>query len=275
MPRRPLVASLWLALFAFGSVSSEGAGTLFLSRCTGNCLYNGGANSACNNTSILFSGATALTPYSGSDDDWNGLLGCVRSVLDSFDVEVTDVDPGCANQWEIPVAGLAEQAGFPNGVLGVAPTVCTAVPNNIALVFANEPAHLFLPMLCNTVVHEFAHLIGVEHEALVRDPMSYVFDCFVKRFTPVDSPCGTGPGDVHSCFCSGALQSSSGLLTERLGAAPGLLFRDGFERIPMAEESEDSTCHWDLALGEETPFAASSPVTPFCATDHSKLLLKP
>lgn len=270
----------WLVLpgllLALSASRAQGAGTLFLNRCVGNCLYQAGQNSACNNTSAILSGPRTLSAYAGTDGDWADLLACVRSVLDPFDVAVTDVDPGCANQWEIPVAGTNEQGGFSPSTLGVAPAVCSAIPNNVAFAFANEAEHLFIPMLCNTVVHEFAHLIGVEHETLPKDPMSYVFSCFVKRFSTIESACGTFPGDEEPCFCTGALQSSFTLLHDRLNPAAGLLFGDAFESLAV-EGVSGSTCHWDSVLGEEEPsfIADSATVAPFCATDHSVLRRRP
>ena len=259
-------------LVVLAAPPARGAGTLFLSRCVGGCSYSGALdNSACLNKSSLISGTRSLSAYSGSDGDWADLLACVRSVLDSFDVEVTDVDPGCGNQWEIPVAGTASQVGFPDGVLGVAPFGdCQVHPNNVAFVFANAPEHANVSELCWTVVHEFAHLIAIDHEVLERDPMSYFEGCFVKRFSPVASPCGTGPGNPQPCFCTAGTQSSFDLLTERLGKAPGLLFSDTFETVqaegdPIAGES----CHWDSVLGEELPppFARAAGPATWCATD--------
>jgi hypothetical protein len=195
-------------------------------------------------------------------DEWNTLVACVQSVLDPYDIVVTDVQPASCSPvyWEVAVAGTPGQLGFPDGVLGVAPFAenCAVIMGAPAFAFAN--VHNDMYRLCWTVAQEFAHVIGLDHELLQRDPMTYFEGCLVKRFAEESVACGESTPRV--CCDGAATQSSAGKLRARLGTAPGLLFPDSFEEWdPLTDDYLGSTCHWDGVedgapeLAGEAPFA--------------------
>src|SRR5690606_38777936 len=82
---------------------------------------------------------TTLTPWPHGEAAWNNLVACVREMYAPFDIDVTDVDPGTANHFEVMIAGVPEAFGFPRDVGGVAPFIACdgQIPNNvISFVFA-------------------------------------------------------------------------------------------------------------------------------------------
>jgi hypothetical protein len=240
--RRLLVPALLLAAEAAGA-----AGTLHLDRCVGNCTYVQGPESSCSNRTQIVTGSRMLTEFEHGDAAWELLVACVESVLDPYDIEVTASDPGCAvPHWEVAVAGTPSEFGLGPDVSGIAPWTCGVIPNAPAFAFANS--HSDMLDLCQAVTHEFAHLLGADHLFLVRDPMTYLDGCLVKRFAAAGGACGEfGP---RTCCTGAPTQSSDAILRAVLGQRPGgLIFPDSFEAWDGTTES-GSTCHWDEVLGE-------------------------
>lgn len=248
------VSSAILTLqLAFDLPPLAAAGTVYLERCLGDCVYVGGPDSSCLNRSSLFSGNRQIEEFVHGDTAWNQLVACVESVLDPYEITVTTVDPECATHWEVVVAGTPDSIGQPDGTTGVAPYTCAVIPNAPAFAFAN--AHSDMLDLCATVVHELAHLLGADHELLVRDPMTYLPGCLVRRFSAMEASCGES---VPRNCCAGfgaPTQSSDAILRSVLGSrSGGLIFPDTFEEWLAAEQTTaGSTCHWDAVVGEELP----------------------
>ena len=243
------LASLTGILEGLGGTPANAAGILFLDRCVDTCTYHQGFDSSINNTSSIISGTRILTAFSHGDAAWAEHLACVQATFAPYDITVTDVDPGAVAHWEVPVAGTPAQAGFPSGTGGVSPFTCGVINNGVAFSFAN--IHSNMKELCWTTAHESVHLFGLDHEALARDPMTYITGCLEKRFTPEDAPCGELV--PSACICGGTTQNSDAMIANVVGRAPAgapLLLndlsasQDGFDEI-------GSTCQWTAVVGEE------------------------
>jgi len=250
-------APVGLALLAAGIAEPavHAAGTLYLERCVGNCIYQSGPDNSCLNRSSIVSGIRMITEFEHGDTAWQEVVACVQSTLAPFDITVIDVAPACAGPfWEIAVAGEPEEIGQPSTVAGVAPFSCGVIPNAPGFAFAN--IHSDMLALCWTVVHEFAHLLGADHELRASDPMTYLTGCLPKRFAAAAAECGEG---VPRACCGGpATQVSSEVVRAAVGdRAGGPIFPGAFEAWSEITQSlEGSTCHWDTAEGLE-PFELS------------------
>lgn len=244
-------ATVIAALLA-GLTASAGqaAGTLYLERCAGTCVYHGGPNNSCNNVSSIVSGIRTITAFEHGDDAWQQVTACVQATLAPFDITVTDVDPGCAAPfWEIVVAGTPNEIGQPPGTAGVAPFSCGVIPNAPAFAFAG--VHTDMLALCWTVTHEFTHLLGADHQLHAGDPMTYLPGCLPKRFAAAAADCGEG--SPRSCCTGAATQVSSEIVRAAISdRSGGPLFGDPFEVWnEVAQSVEGSTCHWDSGEGVE------------------------
>lgn len=232
--------------------AADAAGLLHLERCVGNCVYQGGPNNSCTNRSSIIAGTRTITPFDHGDAAWQQVVACVQVALAPFDITVTDVDPGCTGPfWEIAVAGIPEEIGQPSNVAGVAPFTCGIIPNAPGFAFAN--VHTDMLALCWTVTHEFAHLLGADHELRASDPMTYLAGCLPKKFAAAASECGEGT--PRPCCGGPSTQVSSAIVRAAVGDRPGgPIFADAFEAWNESTQSfEGSTCFWDSAEGVE-PF---------------------
>ncbi|MDQ1346809.1 MAG: hypothetical protein QG573_178 [Acidobacteriota bacterium] len=248
-----------------GGTPANAAGILFLD--------HQGFDSSINNTSSIIGGTRTLLPFDHGDAAWAEHLACVQATFAPYDITVTDVDPGAVAHWEVPVAGTPTQAGFPSGTAGVSPFTCGVINNGVAFSFAN--IHANMKELCWTTAQESVHLFGLDHEALARDPMTYITGCLEKRFAPEEAPCGEFV--PRACACGGATQNSDAMIANVVGRAPAgaplmlnnlSVSQDGFDEI-------GSTCQWTAVVGEESAQSPES-ATPagrelICGTE-SRLL---
>ena len=249
-PRRPPIpAALALLALALPAASPlPAAGTLFLERCAGGCTYIPGFDNSCLNRTSVASSTSNLSAFEHGDAAWQQLVACVESALDPYDVTITEIDPGCGTpHWEVAIAGTPGQLGMGSGVGGVSPFSCGVIFNAPAFAFANVYSDML--DLCWTVVHEFAHLLGADHELLQRDPMTYLAGCLVKRFA--DAPADCGEDAPRDCCTGSSTQSSDAIVRNALGQRPGgLIFPDAFEAWdPAGQTFAGSTCHWDQVVG--------------------------
>lgn len=244
-----------LLVAGLATPAADAAGMVFLERCVGNCVYQAGPDNSCTNRSSILSGLRTISPFDHGDEAWQQLVACVQGSLAPFDITVTDVDPGCPGPfWEMVVAGSPEEIGQPSNVAGVAPFTCGVIPNAPGFAFANT--HIDMLALCWTVTHEFAHLLGADHQLRASDPMTYLTGCLPKRFAAAAAECGDG---VPRLCCGGpATQVSSEIVRAAVGdRAGGPIFPGGFEAWSESTQSlEGSTCHWDTVEGLEA-FALS------------------
>src|SRR5690606_35299898 len=98
--------------------------TLYLNPCLpGGCTLSPGSDDSRTDKSSIASEPTTLTAWPHGQTAWNNLVQCVKDMYAPFDIDVTDVDPGTANHFEVMVAGTPQAFGFPNGVGGVAPFI--------------------------------------------------------------------------------------------------------------------------------------------------------
>jgi hypothetical protein len=188
--------------------------TIFLNRHGG--VYSYGADDAWNNRASVVGSKATVAPYEKGDAAWAKLVACVRDELSRWDVVVTDANPGQVVHIEAVVGGGPQALGVGSGVGGLAPMspTCAVVENAVVFVFSKQFADLTAE--CEMVTHELGHALGLDHEYLCEDPMTYLDGCGHKQFQDTAAPCGESV--ARSCQC-GAKQSSVQHLTQVLGLA--------------------------------------------------------
>jgi hypothetical protein len=231
---------------AFGESEdgSPGAGlaattrrTVFLNRWGG--TYEPGRNNSSEGRSSLVQQTTGIPPFPGSDESWLEVAQCVRERFARFDVEITEDDPGARPHIEAVVGGHPCQLGLGDRVRGVAPLAgnCSVVERAVVYTFAHNIEVGDPLMACDVTVHEIGHALGLDHEYLCDDPMTYL-SCGHRSFQDVDASCGTT--EPRACAC-GERQNSAKHLYGVLGQNP-----DGDREAPEVEVLSP-------AAGEERP----------------------
>jgi len=155
---------------------------IFLNRCANGCTVKSGTTDSRTDTSAIVSGSHVLTKFTYGDATWNSLVACVRDVFSPFNVQVTDVDPGSANHFEIMIGGNPTDIGFSNNVGGVSGNGCgdTYIPNALVFDFADvwsssstTCSSSCLEDMCSTAAQEIGHSFGMDHSHNSADPMTY------------------------------------------------------------------------------------------------------
>jgi hypothetical protein len=186
----------------------------------GGTYYSGYDDSSANVSSIPYS-TSQLSAWSYGDASWAQVMACTRAMFSRFDVEITDVDPGDVPHIESAVGGTPGQVGMGSGVGGVAPmnTDCSVVETAIVFTFAgvygDDPQSI-----CETVAQEVSHALGLDHEYLCEDPMTYLYGCGEKTFQDADVACGEY--SARQCMCGDSTQNSVQTLLAVLGAADAI-----------------------------------------------------
>jgi hypothetical protein len=188
--------------------------TFFMNRNGG--TYVPGDNDSVNNTSTIPEMVSTIPPYPYSEASWQAFMECSRAMWAPFNVTITDEDPGAVAHIECVVGGSDADIGR-DGILGVSPSTCGILERSIVYVFAadvgNDPQYM-----CEIAAQEIAHSLGLDHEYLCEDPMTYLSDpCGPRTFQDVDAQCGEFV--PRGCACTGATQNSFRLLLNRLGAS--------------------------------------------------------
>jgi hypothetical protein len=208
---------------------------LYLNRCADGCTVEPGFEDSRTDHSSIIDSTIELSPFNKSNADWERIVGCVRRLYAPFEIEVTSEDPGDEPHFEAIVAGYPSEAGFPQAG-GVSPFTCGVIENAITYTFAN--IYSGPTEICNVVGQESAHAMGLDHELLACDPLTYLRGCLDKSFQNEDARCGED--DPRPCSCGGTTQNTYQHLLSILGAgqppaitiqqpADGAFVSSGFE----------------------------------------------
>ena len=192
----------------------------------GGTYTSGWDDSSANTSSIVQGSSASISPFSGTDGQWNEVLSCVQDQFAAYNVYVTDIEPTSGAYIEAVVAGSPGQLGMPNGVGGVAPFdpyQCSLI--DTAIVFAFADVYMQggwgggTRALCETATQEIAHAMTLDHVLICEDPMTYLYGCGEKTFQDEYGSCGEQ--QPRECACGRPSQNSVQVLTEVLGLSDG------------------------------------------------------
>ncbi len=190
-----------------------------------------GDNDARTNKSTLVTQTTAVPAWTVSATAWSQIMSCTQTMFAPFNITVTDVDPGATvSHMESVVTTLSSTIGMDPNVGGVSPYTigCDYIPNSIVFTFAQafngDPE-----TVCEVMAQEMAHSIGLDHQMLASDPMTYLDYTGLQSFKDQTVSCG----EYQNRACGlqgecGATQNSYQMLMTRVGAAGG----GGTDAIP-------------------------------------------
>jgi MYXO-CTERM domain-containing protein len=223
-----------------------GYNKIYLNRCASGCPIAVGTSNAITDRWQIGTAAT-LTKFPYSDDVWNQVVSCVKDVMSPYNIDVVTANPGSVNHFEIMIAGMPTDIGFPNNVGGVAPPGCNMpVVTTSPLVFdfagvwgqGTQCGARCVEDICATAAQEVAHTWGgMDHVIVKEDPMTYFNSTGRKYFQDTAAQCGSdcvsgkGPGNVtcsgtnnqsHVCRCTGQqTQNSVSIIKSLFGTGPG------------------------------------------------------
>lgn len=220
---------------------------LFLNRCANGCPVGvGTSNSITDKWPISAPGTLKKFPF--GDDVWTKVVQCVTDVMAPYNIDVTEVDPGSANHFEIMIGANPADVGFPANVGGVAPPGCGKPYVDNALVFdfaavwgsGSTCGPRCIEDICATAAQEIGHTWQqMDHVIVKDDPMTYFLSTSRKYFQNVAAQCGSdcvngvGPGNVtcsgtnnqsHACRCNATTvqtQNSDTVIKGLFGTNPG------------------------------------------------------
>lgn len=166
----------------------------------------------------------AIPPFSGSPEQWKEIVACVRQGFAPFAVDITTSRPAKAPYSMIMVGGspaILHKQNLDN-LGGYAPVGDGAERALVGFVFP-ETVENDSAKLCQAILHESGHLLGLDHVYACEDPMSY-YRCGTQRFLEREEPCGES--EPRLCRYPGGAtrkaQSSAALLAEHVGWRGGV-----------------------------------------------------
>lgn len=204
--------------------AAPNSNVIFLNRCASGCLVRVGSANSINDTWPINQNGT-LQPFPYGDGTWSEVLQCVKEVFAPFNVQITDVDPGTANHFEIMIAGSPTNLGFDPNTGGISPFNCNTSVINNSLVF--DFAAVWggdVDEICSTAAQEIAHSFTLDHVIEPSDPMTYFGYNGRRHFVNDQIQCGSdcvngqGPfgqtcfganNQSHSCTCTGSQTQNS------------------------------------------------------------------
>ena len=184
----------------------------------GGTFHPGDDNSSTNTSSIPSFTAT-VPPYEKGDASWAKFYTCIQAQFSRWNVTVTDVDPGAVAHIEGVIGGSPGDVGMGSGVGGVSPMTdtCDLIERSVVFIFSTQFGDPTTE--CSVAAQEIGHSIGMDHEYLCKDPMTYLNGCGAKTFQDNNADCGEY--SPRACMCGGSKQNSVQFMNARLGLAGG------------------------------------------------------
>ena len=170
-------------------------------------LVGGDDNPARNSSWIIASAndRVAFPAYRGGARAWQAITTCVRNAYRDFAVDFSDQRPSSGVYSMIIVGGTPDLLGLSSETGGIAPADGRVLRNAVGFVFSAGAGER-TDDVCQAIVHEVGHTLGLDHAYRCEDPMSYLDDCGPKKFADVDAACGEY--EARTCDGGKATQNS-------------------------------------------------------------------
>jgi hypothetical protein len=223
------------AVLVAGAADARAQLVVYLNR-DGGIYSPGEPNDSRTNVSSVPDAPVSIPPWEIDETSWSEVVTCVQDLFGPFGAVATDVDPGDQDHIEAVVGGLPGLLGLDPNAAGVSPfrTDCSVIDNSIVFVFPE--VLVSNRQVCEAIAQEVAHSVGLDHQYLCEDPMTYLTGCGDKKFRFRDSICGEL--EPRDCKCT-RTQNSARLLLDRLGSSerPTLWINDPTGEEPVAEDA--------------------------------------
>ena len=233
--RDSLRLGILAAVLLAGAADARAQLVVYLNR-GGGTFSPGEPNDSRTNVSSVPDAPVSIPVWEVDDVAWGEVLTCVQDLFAPFGATVTDTDPVDQDHVEAVLGGLPGQLGLDPNAAGVSPfrTDCSVIDNSIVFIFPEVLAGN--RQVCEAVAQEVAHSIGLDHQYLCEDPMTYLTGCGDKEFRFRDSVCGEL--EPRDCKCT-RTQNSARLLLDRLGSSdrPTLWINDPTGEEPVASDA--------------------------------------
>jgi len=234
-PRHSDIAVLVTVLLLAVAGDARAQLTVYLNR-NGGTFSPGEPNDSRTNVSSVPDTPVSIPAWEVDDVVWGEVFACVQDLFAPFGVVAVDVDPGDSDHVEAVLGGLPGLVGLDPNAAGVSPfrTDCSVIDNSIVFIFPDVLSDSRL--VCEAVAQEVAHSIGLDHQYLCEDPMTYLTGCGEKKFLFRESVCGEL--EPRDCKCT-RTQNSARLLLDRLGSSerPTLWINDPTGEEPVGSEA--------------------------------------
>ena len=170
-------------------------------------------------SSLVERGSVKIPSWKGGEARWKRVMSCVKDRFSAFDIELTEERPSSGDYIMAMVGGQPSLLNYDRDVSGIAPYTGDVMPNAIVYIFA-AGVDYDVEITCVDVLHEVGHALGLDHEYLCADPMSYLWDCEQqKTFQDASAPCGED--DPRACENGGTTQNSYQILARNVGLRGG------------------------------------------------------
>jgi Matrixin len=156
--------------------------------------------------------------FGGGTRTWNGVVACVKRQYAPFAVDFVDDRPADGTFITAVVGGRASLLGYDDDVVnGVGPVDGAVQRDAIVYIFSQVgTGERDVENLCAVTAHEVGHALGLDHEILCGDVMSYYLDrCGARTFMDESAPCGETSS--RRCVSGKRTQSSYRRLGELVG----------------------------------------------------------
>jgi hypothetical protein len=187
-------------------------------------------DSATDTSAVLAShgiGSLEVPPYRGNEAAWAKMVSCVRTGFAPFSVAIVTERPTHGPYIMAMIGGRPEMLGYGRDVSGISPFTGKVIEGAIVYIFERAMRGQ-AQSVCDSVLHEVGHALGLEHAYLCEDPMSYLSGCGPKRFQDARAWCG----EFEPRACGGGGKQNS---FQQLAANIGL--RGGVEATLDRDES--------------------------------------
>lgn len=168
----------------------------------------GGDDDPARNSSWIVAGSNdrvTFPAYRGGARAWQAITACVRNAYRDFAVDFTDQRPNRGGYSMIIVGGTPNLLGLSSETGGIAPADGVVLRNAVGFVFSANAGER-TDDVCEAIVHEVGHTLGLDHAYRCEDPMSYLDDCGPKTFADVEAACGEY--EARTCDSGKATQNS-------------------------------------------------------------------
>jgi hypothetical protein len=205
----------------------------------GGSVGAGDDDSLRNTSSLVERGTVKVPPWKGGEARWKKVMACVRDRFSPFALEITEERPSGGDYIMAMVGGQPSLLGYDDEVSGIAPYTGDIMHQAIVYIFA-AGVDYDVEITCVDVLHEVGHALGLDHEYLCQDPMSYLWDCDqAKTFQDADAVCGED--DKRACESGDKTQNSYQTLARNVGLrgdpqAPAVASAPE----PAADEADDA-----------------------------------